>query len=849
MVLFKNFPKKYTIGGKAAGLVQLKNAGIKVPDFLVIPAETFESIVNISPSADYDIKSGLSSFVLDSEDKKVIEMKLKKWDFPATPVVVRSSIGDEDGSENSFAGLMDSFINLTSLEEVYNAVSKCAASAYSSRAVEYRKQKILTSRAKPAIIIQQQVHAISSGVIFSTYPQYPQELAIHAVWGFGEGLVSGQFQPDEFYLSKKDGTISRRVIADKYQQVACNVSGGTIVKKVELEKRNIPCIASAQLEELFSLANSLEMFSGHPRDIEFAIDNDQIWIVQSRPITEPIMEIVVYDNSNIQESYCGVTTPLTFSFAQRAYATVYKQTMQVLDLPKKVINEHEEVVNNLLGLIKGRIYYNINNWYKGLLLLPSFKQNKEDMERMMGLQEPVDFVRGTNKTVIEKIKLFPSLIVNLVRLLRAFKRLNTTIPIFHKQFSNHYNHFYSTNENLNIGQLIIRKKNLDKELLFNWTTPIINDFYVMMNNGQVHRKLKKAGIEDVQEFLSRYLSGDQQIESAQPAYAMRTLAEEAKRDPLLTDLINSLPNNLHDQVEQRHPAFYKGVMDFIEAYGDRTVGELKLETITMRIEPMIFYKYLRNFLQPGVRMLSGNSSLKQAALEELKVKLQKHPERYNKGVMKSLKKLQKAISNREALRLERTRLFGMYRSVYLSMGDLFSTKGFLRAPRDIFFLTEEEIIQLSLKNENVTALVTDRKKEFESFLNEDVPSRVIVPSPPLIHSDEGDADLSKMAGTGCYPGIVTGEAIVVMGPESNLDVQGKILCALRTDPGWVALFPTCKAVLIEKGSSLSHSVILLREFGIPTIINIPGLTKSVSNGQHLKINAFTGEIQIVDSEH
>jgi pyruvate,water dikinase len=96
------------------------------------------------------------------------------------------------------------------------------------------------------------------------------------------------------------------------------------------------------------------------------IKGGQIWFVQSRPITQPIPDVVVYDNSNIQESYCGVTTPLTFSFAQRAYATVYKQTMKVLALPEQVVQSHEEVVQNLLGLIKGRIYYNINNWYKGL---------------------------------------------------------------------------------------------------------------------------------------------------------------------------------------------------------------------------------------------------------------------------------------------------------------------------------------------------------------------------------------------------------------------------------------------------------------------------------------------------
>ncbi len=87
-----------------------------------------------------------------------------------------------------------------------------------------------------------------------------------------------------------------------------------------------------------------------------------------------------------------------------------------------------------------------------------------------------------------------------------------------------------------------------------------------------------------------------------------------------------------------------------------------------------------------------------------------------------------------------------------------------------------------------------------------------------------------------------GEAIVIRRPDDDLAVKGKIICALRTDPGWAALFPVCRAVLVEKGSSLSHSVILLRELGIPTIINIPGLTQSVTSGTKIELDAGTGEI-------
>ena len=106
-----------------------------------------------------------------------------------------------------------------------------------------------------------------------------------------------------------------------------------------------------------------------PQDIEWAYRQGQFYILQTRPVThlpaptQPTDRRVVFDNSNIQESYCGVTMPLTFSFANNAYRTVYEQTMRYsMARTEKQIQDHRDMLANLLGLVHGRIYYNINNW-------------------------------------------------------------------------------------------------------------------------------------------------------------------------------------------------------------------------------------------------------------------------------------------------------------------------------------------------------------------------------------------------------------------------------------------------------------------------------------------------------
>ena len=801
-----------TVGGKALGLLKLQEKGFRVPEFFVLPASAF---------AAYLSSNSPNNPILSQTQKLDMLARLATWHWQEAGVAVRSSMAGEDGLIDAFPGMMDSFLAIKDEQCLWQAVKDVVNSAWSDRTLAYRKEKHIVGKIIPAVIIQRQIVADLSGVVFTVNPLYPNEMAIHTVAGLGVGLVGGELEPTEVYLDRNSGEVLHEQTRTQTERYEPTLGG---IERVKSDSDGQ--LSSSLLTKLYQMSLRIEKDLQGPQDIEFCVASKQLYLLQSRPITVPIAQPVVYDNSNIQESYCGVTTPLTFNFAQRAYATVYTQTMQVLGLPQATIDAHQEMVSNLLGLVQGRIYYNINHWYRGLQLLPSFRQNKEDMEKMMGLQEPVDFVEDQSKSVVQKIRMLPRLAITLARLRYRFSRLDQDFKTFQDQFTAYFDQFYALPlSDMPLEELWQQKEQLDQRLLHHWTTPIINDFYVMMKNGAALRALKKSGVANAEEALQQYLPGDLDIDSLKPTLELMALAQQAKKNSKLCALLEAAPTDCHTQVAAQFPDFFTEVQRYIHRYGDRTVGELKLETTTMRVKPAVFYQYLRNYLSTDVAFSSKSASPGNA-------------------ITKKLTSLKKGIQRREAMRLERTRLFGMYRTLFLLIGKQFAQQGFLPEARDIFYLEEHEIVRLMRSPENFQpAVIAERKRQAQRWEEEWVPSRVVVPSRPTA-SRQPQAHENHLIGEPCVPGKVSGEAIVISRPDDDLDVKGKIICALRTDPGWAALFPVCRAVLIEKGSSLSHSVILLRELGIPTIINIPGLTQSVTTGMNIEIDGSTGDISL-----
>lgn len=136
------------------------------------------------------------------------------------------------------------------------------------------------------------------------------------------------------------------------------------------------------------LIMTVSKYYNHPQDIEWAVKGNTVYLLQSRPITTINQgKEILWDNSNIAESYGGITTPLTFSFAKKSYENVYRQLCLILNISKNKVNGHDVEFRNMLGLVQGRVFYNMNSWYKTLALLPGFSLNKTFMEQMMGVKE------------------------------------------------------------------------------------------------------------------------------------------------------------------------------------------------------------------------------------------------------------------------------------------------------------------------------------------------------------------------------------------------------------------------------------------------------------------------------
>jgi len=893
------------LGGKAKNLAWLSRQGLPVPRWWVLTTLSFSeqlSALNITEwvqqeltkldAGDNKVNSKVNNSVisqvatniqkaigeqpLTTEIQKLIRASLPAEILNDTSLAIRSSVVGEDAEGASFAGQMDSYLYQQGEEAIFASIIKVMQSAFNHRALAYRIHKGLDiSDIRAAIIIQEMVDADVAGVMFTANPATGnrREAMISSTWGCGEGIVSGACNTDETTVGLFEDNIDTLINAKDTKFIFDEASShGAKEVAVEDAQQTIACLADQQVLKLRDLGLQIAKTYQIPQDIEWCLKDNQFYILQARPVTTlpPLNsdqdDVVVWDNSNIQESYCGVTTPLTFSFANKAYKTVYEQTLRLLGVSESVVQDHQGMLENMLGLIHGRVYYNINNWYRGLLFLPSFKTNKSDMERMMGLTDPVDMIQDQELSNKDKLKKIPQILRALYAMFSRFRNMDKLVQEFRDLFQQQYKSVNrQTLHTLTIGQLINESRRLDKSLLENWTTPIVNDFYVMMMNGRVHRWLEKISVENPEVVQNNLLSGEEGIESTEPTKFLLRMCDYLRQNSITEQLVlNSENSVLLGLIQTQDAEFYKQCNSYIELYGDRTMGELKLESITLRQDASFMFAILKNFLAKSdltLATLAENEAKFRGEAEESVIPLIKKDlgSRALKKFNKDLSALRDAIRNRENMRLARTRMFGLYRDIYVEIGEQLAFYGKLSEARDIFYLSIEEIYAYKdgrAVQTQFQPLVDSRKEEFSSYEAEDLPHHFWTKGAVYCNNEfeyphqneDVDLNAAQLKGTGCYPGIVEQKIRLIFSPEDELSLDGQILCTVRTDPGWAPLFPTAGGIIVERGSTLSHSAVVARELGIPAIVGVPELTKILQDQELVRMNGTTGKIERLDAE-
>jgi pyruvate,water dikinase len=218
-----------------------------------------------------------------------------------------------------------------------------------------------------------------------------------------------------------------------------------------------------------------------------------------------------------------------------------------------------------------------------------------------------------------------------------------------------------------------------------------------------------------------------------------------------------------------------------------------------------------------------------------------------------LKNARERVRTRENLRYERTRIFGRVRTLFLELGGRFHERGLLESPRHIFFLEAEEIfgfVQGYAVGTDLKGLVALRRREYDAYARMEKPADRFETRGIVYHANrftgtegfmpEGVPDGDLRQGTGCGPGAASGRARVVTDPATAHIEPGEILVAERTDPGWVMLFPLASGLVVERGSLLSHSAIVAREMGIPTVIGLEGATAWLRTGDMVHVDGRVG---------
>ncbi len=309
-------PDPSQMGGKGANIIKLIQLGINIPTGFVLKANAYKDFFKKSEnsqqlkellSTDLTIKKvfHLSEFIQQLiqntniprgilEELKIGYDKFKRDEGINSSFAVRSSATIEDTGTFSFAGQAESYLYNISFDDLIDSVKNCWASLFNPSALLYIIQmnkngiELSLSDIHMAVIIQKMVNADISGVLFTTnvISNNSDEIMINSTWGLGETIANNIIIPDMFILNKKKFNIIKSVIGTKEKKSIRNPEGPhSIIIDSELNYRDIYSLNENQLKKLYNLGLNLENAFNHPQDIEWAIEKDILYVLQSRPIT------------------------------------------------------------------------------------------------------------------------------------------------------------------------------------------------------------------------------------------------------------------------------------------------------------------------------------------------------------------------------------------------------------------------------------------------------------------------------------------------------------------------------------------------------------------------------------
>ena len=764
-------------GGKGGTLARLTQAGYPVPEGFVVLPTAFA-------------RDELSFEGWQQVQAQLANLRKRKNGKPA--FAVRSSALSEDSAQASFAGEFETVLDVHTDERVREAIHTVRRSRHSERVRAYSEAKGIEPLHEMAVVVQRLVRADISGVLFTADPVSGSHMRMtgNFVYGFGEELVSGEAEPYTFSYERPKGTYDG------------------------------PPDLLLFARKLYKLAVRLEKELGCPQDIEWALADGKLHLLQSRPITtlvgydpatgtwnDSLTGDYLWSRNNFGEGRPDVMAPFTFSVSDKVWREI------------SLVPGY-----SMAGNICGRFYANVSVSVSVLTAVgKSLDAAKEQMAGMLGsvpedLEIPLVPLRRS--TVL---KAMPKMILLGMREKRGAKKVPeylATMPGLCKELRER-----------------IARTEVKSELIDIWHREIFarlsTDIWVVAGSAAPLENLMKlkrelaelVGEADANTLFSGLSSEDEMLASLGPVVGVARVVQ--------------------GEMSRR---------EYLDRYGHRGPCEAELSLPRPAEDPGWLDEQLAEYAKNPVDV----DALLAKRRAEFEAAWQRLQERYPKEAPKLRRQIDQvgpAARMREAVRDEVTRFLWVERAWALRAGELTGLGD------DIFLLTIDEILDLLAGDDTATQYIPARKETYARY-------RELPPYPMIVRgrfdADQWAADPDRrydiydatapvptstsdtLSGFAGAAGRVEGRVRVLDGPEQGDQFQpGEILVAVTTNVGWTPIFPRAGAVVTDVGAPLSHAAIVARELGIPAVVGCGSATTRLRTGDRVRVDGGQGTVEIL----
>ncbi len=850
------------VGGKGAHLGGLSRiGGVRVPAGFCVTTDAFRRIMAEAPSMD-DRLDQLSRVDPDDREtlgtlcaqiRRSIEGSAVPGDLAAAitcalarlgaqgAYAVRSSATAEDLPTASFAGQQDTYLNVVGPAAILRHVRRCWASLFTERAVTYRRQNGIDHRTvQMAVVVQQMVFPQAAGILFTADPVTGNRkvATVDAGFGLGEALVSGLVNPDVFTV--RDDAVVAKAIAAKARAVHALPAGGTHEVAIDAQQQEEPALTEAQVLRLVHLGRRIEGHFGRPQDIEWCLVDDDLQIVQSRPITTlfPIPESGdrenhVYLSVGHQQMMTDPMKPLGLSVWQlTAMAQMHEAGGRLfVDATRRLASPASRAA--LLGLV-GRGDPLTRDALETVLdradFVPSLPDTGPARPAGSGATAPIATDGAIVAGLIERSQASVAALERGIRSLSGPALFDFLLEAFEE-------HKRVLSDPLNIQAIMAGME----------ATWWLND--------------------TLQEWLGEKSAADTLTLSApdnvtsQMGLALLDVADVIRPHPQVVAFLQDIEDEgspddgFLDELAKcaGGPEARDAIESYLDRYGMRCVGEIDISRPRWRERPgtlvPVILDHVRSF-EPGAaeRRFEHGRQRAQEKEQELLARLRELPDGDRKAdeTKQMIDRVRTFIGYREYPKYGIVSRYFVYKQALLAEAARLVQAGVLAEKEDVFYLTFQELHDVVRANRVDDGLIQQRKDAFRSY-HALTPPRVLTSDGEALNGAyrRDDVPAGALTGLAVSAGSVEGRARVVLDmAEADLEA-GDILVTTFTDPSWSPLFVGIAGLVTEVGGLMTHGAVIAREYGLPAVVGVAGATRLIRDGQRIRVHGTDGYVRIL----